>query len=107
MKKRIGKFHRKETGLLSYEILTPYDDVFFEIVFKVGNKFYFKHYFDFLAHQCYATLNRDNLQIRIGWHQSCGIYVESSSKEGDPVVREIGAYLNSILEELKWAQPSA
>ena len=107
MKKRVGKFRRKENGLLSYEIFTPYDDVFFEIVFKVSDKFYFDNYFDFLAYQCYATLTRDKLQIRIGWHESCGIYVTPHSEEGNSVVREIGAYLNSILEELKWARPSA
>ncbi len=107
MKKRVGKFHRKENGLLSYEIFTTYDDVFFEIVFKVSDKFYFENYFDFLAYQCYATLSRDNLKIRIGWHESCGIYVEPCSKEGEQVVREIGAYLNSILEELKWFRSSA
>jgi|GEM_PF-3880624 len=107
MKKPIGKFHRKKNGLLSYEIFTPYDDIFFDIVFKVAHKFYFAYYFDFLVFQCYATLTRDNVEIVIGWHKSRGIYVETFSKEGNQVVREIGDYLNSILDELKWGQSSS
>ena len=106
MKKRAGKIHRKEGGRLSYEIFTPYDDVFFDIVFKVSNKFYFEYYIDFLAYQCYATLTRDKVEIRIGWHESCGIYVEPHSQAGNQIVREIGDYLNSILDELKWNRPS-
>ena len=107
MKKRVGKFHRKEGDLLSYEIFTPYDDVFFDIVFKVKDKFYFQFYFEFLAHQCYAVLTRDNMEVTIGWHQSCGIYVEPRARGGNQVVREIGEYLNNIMDDLKWEKSSA
>lgn len=101
MSKLVGKFRRRENGRLSYEILMPYDDIFFKIVSSVAGKFYFSYYFEFLAHQCYAVLDREDARITIGWHESCGIYVEADSKERDPLVREIGHYLNDTLDELE------
>lgn len=107
MKKRAGKFHRREDGRLSFQIPTPYDDVFFDIMFKVARKFYFAYRFELLYYQCYATLTRDNVTITIGWHSSCGIYVEPYTAEGNQVVREIGVYLNGIIDELKWERPAS
>lgn len=100
-----GTFRRESNGRLSFQVPTPYDDVFFDVVFRVGEKYNFTYHFEFLAHQCYATLERDGLTIWIGWHESCGIYVEPASEAGNHVVREIGRYLNDVLDELKWELP--
>jgi len=102
VKKVSGKFHKTAKGHLSYDIegLEAYE--VFPIATALQDKFGFRtgKLPGLDPDALYIELIRDSVVILVGWDIWSGLFVMAMEESGDPVIQEIGQYLDEALDEI-------
>jgi hypothetical protein len=95
-----GKFYKSENGRETYEIYYAVPDIMFEIGSILVSKFGCSPLdppfvgLDVIITKC----KKENVEVDLGWDNWSGFYLLANSPEGDSLVREIGVYLDTIIE---------
>lgn len=93
----IGQFNRTASGRNSYEIYEASDELIYKIVDILQEQFGFTSRLPVWGlDEIYINCNRSDTIITVGWDQWTGCFVMATSEHGDPVVDQIGDYLNSM-----------
>ena len=100
MKKLSGKFHKTAKGHLSYDIEGLEAYKVFPIATALQDKFGFRtgKLPGLDPDELYIELIRDSVIILVGWDIWSGLFVMAMDESGDPVIQEIGQYLEEALE---------
>jgi len=94
-----GNFHKGANGHVSYEIYYVTPDILFAISDILVTEFGCtqielpKAGLDSVITKC----QKGDLELALGWDNWSGFYIFSNSLEGDELIKEIGAQLNTII----------
>jgi hypothetical protein len=94
-----GKFYKAANGHETYEIFYAVPDILFEISEILVSKFRCTQPdlpivgLDQVLTQC----RKGNIELALGWDNWSGFYMLANSSQSDILVREIGAYLDTII----------
>ncbi len=102
MGKVTGKFHKTAKGHLTYDIEELEAYQVFPIAIALQDMFGFKtgKLPGLDPDALYIELIRDSVKILVGWDIWSGLFVMAMEESGDPVIQEIGQYLDEALEEI-------
>jgi hypothetical protein len=102
VEKIVGKVHKTAKGHLTYDIeeLEAYD--VFPIATALQEKFGFRigKFPGLDPDELYIELFRNSIKILIGWDIWSGLFIMAMDESGDPVIREIGQYLDEVLDTI-------
>jgi hypothetical protein len=96
-----GFFWRAANGRQSYEVYRATPDFIYEVASLLRQRYGFSEPkrpvvgLDEVITEC----SKDGLKLLLGWDNWSGCYVLADTPEGDEVVNEFGAYLDSILQQ--------
>src|SRR5512145_624582 len=94
-----GQFHEAANGHKTYEIFYATPNILFEIGNILVTKFGCSE-LDLPGIGLEAVITKcqkGNIRLDLGWDNWSGFYILANSAEGDKLVEEIGAYLNSLI----------
>ncbi len=99
-----GRFYKAANGHESYEIFYAAPDIIYEIDEELTSKFGCSSLkmsvagLDEVIAKCY----KNETKLLVGWDNWSGFYIMADSRDGDPLVKEIGKYLDSIIGSRKY-----
>ncbi len=98
----IGQFMKTVSGRESYEIYEADGQMVYEVVQILREEFGFQSALPiFGPDEVYVDCTRDDARLTVGWDNWSGCFVMGFNDRADPIVREIGDYLNTLLQDIE------
>lgn len=96
-----GQIVKIANGHESYEIYAADSDFVPQIIKIMQERYGFRPGIPLCGpDEIYVDCVRQRLKITVGWDNWSGAFVMAYNRKGDAFVRELGAYLDTILDEL-------
>ena len=99
-----GNVHIVANGRTSYEIYYANSDIIFEVSDILVAKFGFSQPDRPIVglDEVITWCRKGDIVLNLGWDNWSGFYMLAQSAEGDTLVQEIGAYLDTIIGEKRF-----
>ena len=101
-----SNIQKTATGYESYEIEAAEASLVFPVATRIQEKYGFEaeHLPVFGLDSVWLDLHLKDAKITIGWDNWSGLFVMAMDEKDNPIIREIGCYIECILDELSIIQ---
>lgn len=111
MSELTGHFHTTAHGCKTYEVFYLQPSAIWTVAAWIQQKFGFQPTTlpVFGLDEIFLDLRKGRTQITLAWDNWSGLFVMARTRQGDPFIEQIGAYLESRLTELeehRWYPPT-